>query len=96
MKHLIAVDMLSALAHDTRLRVFKLLVRQGPKGLSAGKIAKKLNTPASTLSFHLAHLTKVELVSGNRQSRSIIYTVNFDHIESLLAYLTENCCKGDL
>lgn len=96
MKHLTAVDMLSALAHDTRLRVFKLLVRQGPEGLSAGKIAQKLDTPQSTLSFHLSHLTKVDLVKANRQSRSIIYSVEFNNIENLLGYLTENCCKGDL
>ena len=96
MKHSNAVEMLSALAHDTRLKVFKLLVRQGPEGLSAGKIAKKLDTPASTLSFHLSHLTKVDLVVAKRESRSIIYSANYDNIESLIGFLTENCCKGDV
>lgn len=88
--------MLSALAHDTRLRIFKLLVRQGQEGLPAGKISKRLNKAASTMSFHLAHLTKANLVTATRESRSIIYRANFENIDALLGYLTENCCKGDV
>lgn len=95
MKHSKAVDMLGALSHDTRLSVFKLLVRQGPDGMSAGKISSRLKKAASTMSFHLAHLTKAELVTAKRDSRSIIYRANYDNIDSLIDYLTENCCKGD-
>lgn len=95
MKHTKAVDMLAALAHDTRLSIFKLLVRQGLEGLPAGAISKRLKKANSTLSFHLAHLTKVNLVKATRKSRSIIYTANYENIDSLLSYLTENCCKGE-
>ena len=95
MKHSTAVEMLSALANETRLQVFRLLVRQGPDGLSAGKISKRLKIPASTLSFHLNHLTKSELIESKRESRLIFYRAIYSNINSLTDYLMENCCKGD-
>ncbi|HMP50483.1 MAG TPA: metalloregulator ArsR/SmtB family transcription factor [Candidatus Melainabacteria bacterium] len=96
MKHLKAVDMLSALAHDTRLTIFKMLVRQGPEGLAAGKISKRLKKASSTVSFHLAHLTQANLVKAERDGRSIIYRADYESINAVIGYLMDNCCKGDL
>ncbi len=87
---------LDALAHNTRLKVHRLLVRAGDDGLSAGFIARKLGMPASSLSFHLTHLQAVDLVTQRRVGRSLIYAVNFDCMEALMAYLQENCCRGFL
>ena len=89
-----AVRALSALAHDTRLRVHRLLVEAGPDGLSAGFIARKLGMPASSLSFHLMHLQAADLVVQRRAGRSLIYAGNFDCMEALMSYLQENCCRG--
>jgi DNA-binding transcriptional ArsR family regulator len=89
-----AVRALDALAHDTRLRVHRLLVRAGADGLSAGAIARRLGLPASSLSFHLMHLQSADLVVQRRAGRSIIYAVNFDSMDGLMAYLQENCCRG--
>jgi DNA-binding transcriptional ArsR family regulator len=89
-----AVRALNALAHDTRLEVHRLLVQAGADGLSAGFIARKLGMPASSLSFHLAHLQAADLVTQRRLGRSLIYAVNFDCMEGLMAYLQENCCRG--
>ena len=73
-----AVSALSALAHDSRLQVHRLLVQAGDDGLSAGAIAEHLNMPASSLSFHLAHMQASEMVRQRREGRSLIYTVNFE------------------
>jgi DNA-binding transcriptional ArsR family regulator len=89
-----AVRALDALAHDTRLRVHRLLVRAGADGLSAGFIARRLGLPASSLSFHLMHLQAAGLVVQRRAGRSLIYAVNFDSMDRLMAYLQENCCRG--
>jgi DNA-binding transcriptional ArsR family regulator len=89
-----AVRALSALAHDTRLKVHRLLVEAGADGLSAGFIARKLGIPASSLSFHLTHLQSADLVVPRRIGRSLIYAVNFDCMDGLMAYLQENCCRG--
>jgi DNA-binding transcriptional ArsR family regulator len=89
-----AVRALDALAHDTRLRVHRLLVRAGADGLSAGAIARRLGLPASSLSFHLMHLQAADLVVQRRAGRSLIYAVNFDSMDGLMAYLQENCCRG--
>jgi ArsR family transcriptional regulator len=94
MIHSRAVRALNALAHDTRLRVHRLLVEAGADGLSAGFIARKLNLPASSLSFHLMHLQAADLVVQRRVGRSLIYAVNFDCMDGLMAYLQENCCRG--
>ena len=92
--HARAVGALDALAHDTRLKVHRLLVQAGQDGLSAGFIARKLGLPASSLSFHLTHLQTAEVVTQRRAGRSLIYAVNFALMDGLMAYLQENCCRG--
>jgi len=89
-----AIEALGALAQETRLQVFRLLVAAGPKGLPAGAIAEELGAPTSTLSFHLAYLSRAGLVISRRESRSIIYSANFSGMRGLLDFLTEDCCKG--
>ena len=89
-----AIRALTALGHDTRLKVHRMLVRAGEDGLSAGVIARKLGLPASSLSFHLMHLQAANLVRQRRVGRSLIYAVNLDCVEKLMAYLQENCCRG--
>lgn len=90
-----AVTALSALAQETRLTVFRLLVEAGPRGVSAGDIASRLNCAPATLSFHLKELHRAELVHAERDGRSIIYSARFDCMQSLIDYLTENCCALD-
>jgi ArsR family transcriptional regulator, arsenate/arsenite/antimonite-responsive transcriptional repressor len=87
-----AIGALGSLAQDTRLGIFRLLVRRGPDGLAAGVIAERLGVPPATLSFHLAHLTHSGLIDQRRESRSLIYTANFDNMNALVDFLTENCC----
>jgi len=89
-----AVGALGALAHDTRLEIFRLLVQGGPEGMPAGQLAGKLRIPAPTLSFHLNHLRQAGLISFRRNSRLIIYTADYTAMTDLLGYLTENCCQG--
>jgi ArsR family transcriptional regulator, arsenate/arsenite/antimonite-responsive transcriptional repressor len=88
------VDALGSLAQETRLAIFRLLVEQGPDGLAAGTIAERLGVPTSSLSFHLAHLTRAGLLIQRRAGRSLIYSADFGGMNSLVAYLTENCCQG--
>ena len=85
---------LGSLAQETRLEVFRLLVRRGPEGLSAGAIAAALEVPASSLSFHLHQLMHAGLVTQARRSRQLIYSAAYDRMNALVAYLTENCCAG--
>jgi ArsR family transcriptional regulator len=89
-----AVRALSALAHDSRLKIHRLLIEAGADGLSAGFIARKLGLPASSLSFHLMHLQAADLIVQRRVGRSLIYAVNFNCMDGLMAYLQENCCRG--
>ena len=89
-----AVTALNALAHDSRLEVFRLLVQVGPDGLSAGDIAGQLGIPASTLSFHMKSLAQAGLVESRHQSRFIYYSANFEAMNALVGYLGENCCGG--
>ena len=89
-----AVLALSSLAQESRLRVFRLLVKVGPDGLAAGEIAKKLNVPAATLSFHLKELAHAGLVVSDKQGRSVIYAMNVKGINALMEFLTEDCCQG--
>jgi ArsR family transcriptional regulator, arsenate/arsenite/antimonite-responsive transcriptional repressor len=89
-----AVDALGALAQDHRLAVFRLLVQAGADGLAAGAIAKALQLPNSSLSFHLAHLTRAGLIRQQRHSRSLIYTADYAAMNCLIGYLVENCCGG--
>lgn len=83
---------LAALAHEHRLAAFRLLVEAGPNGLSAGLVAERLGIPPSSLTFHLQQLLRAELVTQRRLSRQLIYATNFEAMNSLVAYLTENCC----
>lgn len=90
-----AVTALSALAQDHRLAAFRLLVQAGVEGLSAGAIAERLDVLPSSLSFHLAHLTRAGLIEQERKSRSLIYRANYGAMNGLVAYLLENCCAGE-
>lgn len=83
---------LSALAQDTRLDVFRLLVQTGPPGLPASEIGERLGLPGATLSFHLSTLKHAGLIRCQRESRSLIYSADFEAMNVLLAYLMENCC----
>jgi len=89
-----AVAALGALAHDTRLAVYRMLVQRGPDGLSAGAIAQALALPPSSLTFHLQQLTHAGLITQRRLSRQLIYAADFAAMNALMAYLTENCCGG--
>ena len=85
---------LSALAQESRLAVFRLLVKAGPDGMAAGDIARRLKTAANTMSAQLLILSNAGLVRARREGRSIIYAVDFDRMSALLVFLTEDCCGG--
>ncbi len=89
-----AVSALSALAHPSRLEVFRLLVRAGPAGLAAGEIARATGSLANTLSANLNVLASAGLVSSRREGRSIIYAAGYDRMSDLLAFLMEDCCAA--
>lgn len=89
------VAALTALAQETRLAVFRLLVQAGPKGLPAGVIATRLGCPAATLSFHLREMSHAGLARATRHGRSIVYAADFEAMRGLLSFLTENCCSLD-
>ena len=89
-----AVGALSALAQESRLKVFRLLVRSGPAGLAAGDIARKLHVPRNTMSSHLAILSRARLVTSRKDGRSVIYAVDQDGTRDLLSFLLEDCCRG--
>lgn len=90
-----AVERLGALAHETRLSVFRLLVRRGPLGLAAGEIATRMGISPPNASFHLAELARVGLVTARREGRSVIYSVDFAASLGLVDYLKENCCAEE-
>jgi DNA-binding transcriptional ArsR family regulator len=94
MESIAAVAQLGALAQDTRLSIYRLLVQRGEAGLAAGEVAQRLTLPAPTLSFHLAQLKQAGLVRCRRESRSLIYTADYGAMNALLGFLTENCCGG--
>jgi len=89
-----AVLQLSSIAQEARLEIFRLLVQAGPEGLPAGSISESLSIPASTLSFHLKELSHAGLINSSPVSRFIYYSANYEVMNGLLAYLTENCCAG--
>ncbi|WP_045227242.1 ArsR/SmtB family transcription factor [Methyloterricola oryzae] len=89
-----AVRSLTALAQETRLAIFRLLVQAGPEGLAAGKISESLGLVPSSLSFHLKELARADLVSVRQEGRFLYYAADFQAMNALLAYLTENCCGG--
>jgi DNA-binding transcriptional ArsR family regulator len=88
------VSMLSALAHEQRLALYRLLVVAGPQGLTPGVMAERQQLPAATLSFHLKEMSHAGLVSAERQGRHLIYRAQFDRMQAVMAYLFENCCGG--
>ena len=88
------VHCLAALAQETRLAIFRLLVEAGPEGLCAGDIGARLKVAPATLSFHLAQLANAGLVDARQQSRFIFYSANFEAMNGIVAFLTENCCGG--
>jgi ArsR family transcriptional regulator, arsenate/arsenite/antimonite-responsive transcriptional repressor len=87
------VTQLAALAQDTRLALFRLLVEAGPSGLAAGAIAERLDVAAPTLSFHLKELTHAGLIRPAQRGRYVMYSADFGAMNALIAYLTENCCR---
>ena len=90
-----AVAALSALAQESRLAVFRLLVEAGPKGMPAGRIAQALDLASNTLTFHFDRLRMAGLVTVRRDGRSMIYAARFDAMNALLGFLTENCCAAE-
>jgi ArsR family transcriptional regulator, arsenate/arsenite/antimonite-responsive transcriptional repressor len=94
MNNALAVEKLAALAQETRLAIFRLLVEAGPEGMNAGAIAEAVGVPAATLSFHIAQLARAGLVTSRQESRFIYYSTNFAAMDDLIAYLTDNCCHG--
>jgi DNA-binding transcriptional ArsR family regulator len=90
----IAVKALAALAQESRLAVYRLLVEAGPEGMPAGKIGEALGIAPSSLSFHLKELAHAELVTSRQESRFVIYSANFAQMNALLSFMTENCCGG--
>jgi len=89
-----AVTALAALAQETRLSIFRLLVEAGPEGVSAGRIGETLKVPAATLSFHLKELAHAGLLSSRQERQFIYYAVDFDRMAELMTFLTQNCCQG--
>src|SRR5919106_3467068 len=89
-----AIPALSALAQESRLAIFRLLVQAGPAGLAAGTIGEKLDLPPATLSFHLAGLTRAGLAQSRHEGRFVIYSASYENMNALVAFLTENCCSG--
>jgi ArsR family transcriptional regulator, arsenate/arsenite/antimonite-responsive transcriptional repressor len=90
-----AIAALGALAQESRLEIFRLLVQAGAEGMAAGQIGERLGLPSATLSFHLNHLKQADLVVCRRDGRSLIYSAAYPVMNALLGYLTENCCRGD-
>lgn len=90
-----AVSSLSALAHEGRLSVFRLLIQAGPEGVAAGEIARRLGVLPNTLSSSLNILSHAGLIRSRRDGRSIIYTADYDAMRLLLAFLMEDCCGGE-
>jgi DNA-binding transcriptional ArsR family regulator len=96
METLTAAELLAALGHETRLAIFRLLVEAGPAGINAGAISEALALAPNTLSFHLAHLSRVGLIRGRQESRFIYYSADYTLMDTLLAFLTHNCCQGSV
>ena len=94
MKPTEAVAALAALAQESRLSIFRLLVVAGPAGQAAGEIGAQLGIPANTLSFHLKTLAQAGLIAARQEGRFIYYAANYPRMDGLIAFLTENCCQG--
>jgi DNA-binding transcriptional ArsR family regulator len=89
-----ALSAFAALAHETRLAVFRLLVRQGPAGMPAGDVAQRLGIPPATLSFHLKELERAGLIQATRRHRQILYATDYAGTRELLDFLMRDCCQG--
>jgi ArsR family transcriptional regulator, arsenate/arsenite/antimonite-responsive transcriptional repressor len=89
-----AVTLLGALAQDSRLQIYRLLVQAGPEGMAASEIAERLGIPANTLSFHLKTLSHADLVQSRQAGRFIYYSTHYEQMNALLGFLTDNCCGG--
>jgi len=89
-----AVGRLAALAQETRLRIFRLLIEAGPEGMNAGAIADAVGVPAATLSFHVKELAHAGLVVARQEGRFVFYSAHYVAMDDLIAYLTDNCCQG--
>ena len=89
-----AVQALAALAQETRLSMFRLLVEAGPEGVPAGRVSEMLGVGSTTLSFHFKELTHAGLISARQEGRFIYYSVDFERMAALMSYLTQNCCRG--
>jgi ArsR family transcriptional regulator, arsenate/arsenite/antimonite-responsive transcriptional repressor len=89
-----AVTALGALAQETRLSIYRLLVEAGPEGVSAGRIGERLEVPAATLSFHLKELARAGLISSKQERQFIYYAADFERMAELMTFLTQNCCQG--
>ena len=94
MEQTVAVEALSALAHDSRLAIFRLLIQEGADGLPAGEVGLWLGIPANALSFHLTRLRYAGLVTARRNGRQIFYAANYEGMQELMGFLTENCCQS--
>lgn len=94
MKTIDAVIALAALAQESRLALFRLLVQAGPEGLAAGVISERLDIPGPTLSFHLKALSHAGLIDDRREGRHIYYSANYTRMNGLVGFLTDNCCGG--
>jgi ArsR family transcriptional regulator, arsenate/arsenite/antimonite-responsive transcriptional repressor len=90
-----AVGTLGALAQESRLKVFRLLVRAGTGGMAAGDIARRLAVPHNTMSSHLAILSRARLVTARKEGRSVIYALDLEGTRELLSFLVEDCCQGE-
>lgn len=96
MELLTAADLLAALGHEARLSIFRLLVEAGDEGLFPGTLAEQLGLAPATLSFHLAHLSRVGLIRGLKEGRFIRYSTDYRTMDDLIAFLTQNCCQGGI
>ena len=94
MKTKSVITALAALAQETRLAIFRLLVTAGPEGKTPGNIAEQLGIPSATLSFHLKELSHAGLIVSRQESRFIFYSANYQAMNKLISFLTENCCAG--
>ncbi len=94
METLNAAELLAALGHESRLAIFRMLVEAGPDGVVASAIGERLEMVPATLSFHLAHLSRVGLITGEREGRFIRYSASYLIMDDLIAFLTSNCCQG--
>ena len=91
----IAITMFDALAQETRIKVFRLLVKAGGRGMPAGAISEALGTPHNTMSFHLNQLMHAGLIKKRKQGRSVIYRADYEATAGLIGFLVKDCCSGD-